>query len=53
MRLFLYLKKIAALNQQKKKKKKAEYSFVSAFYLSIVRIDAKDRIKFEMNWCSN
>ena len=49
MRLFLCLKWIAALNQQNRENKKAEYSFVSAFYLSIVRIDAKDRIKFEMN----
>ena len=49
MRLFLCLKWVSALKQQNSENKKAKYNFVSAFYLSIVRIDAKDRIKFEMN----
>ncbi len=41
MRLFLCLKWIAALNQQNSENKKAEYNFVSAFYLSMHTITMK------------
>ncbi len=49
MRLFLCLKWVSALKQQNSENKKAEYNFVSAFYLSMHTITMQDRIKFEMN----